>query len=247
MSSSGTSKRRSSRDSKRRRRKSKDQVDVLSGDELSMVYSVDGHSVDTRESSPKPSRRDRSKGRSRSPKGSGVSKTRRKKERVKRDRSADTSDDIETGSVSGRSNRSKQSIQEQKFGLDEAYLMYSRAESAALMIQRKFRARHPEFAKDMEKRNSEHTDEMDYILEKEKEEEEEKPSASQMLTWIFIVCVTLVPMLVTWCGKCLNLCRKVSGEGVDDGGVNNIAGDGAGANAGGGGGGGGGGGNGPSP
>ncbi|KAL3940635.1 MAG: hypothetical protein SGBAC_004867 [Bacillariaceae sp.] len=153
--------------------------------------------------------------------------------------------DIEAALRIPRSNQQpKETRAEQKLGLDEAYLMYSRAENAALMIQKRFRDRHPEFANDMKDKD----EDTEYILENEKEEDE-APSPQSMLTWIFIACTTFAPILMGWINKCLSMLNKASDGGVDD---EVIASKGAGANGGGGGGaagggGGGGGGGGPSP
>ena len=117
-------------------------------------------------------------------------------------------------------------------GIDEAYLMYSRAENAALMIQKNFRDRYPELAKETD----DHSDKKDdYLLESE-EEEESQPSPQAVITSIFIALTMFVPILMGWISKCIRMLNRGSDGIVDDGGMNHIAG--GGANGGGGGGGG---------
>lgn len=147
-------------------------------------------------------------------------------------RSYSTDDDIETGSQSGsqRSRSSRLSIKEQKRGLDEAFMMYTRAEKAALMIQKKFRDRHTEFANDMEHENDHH--DTSHTLEND-ELEKEGPDTAGMLTTLVIALTAVVPMVWGWISKCISMLGRGPDAGVDDAGVR-VASEGVVANGGGG-------------
>lgn len=109
-------------------------------------------------------------------------------------------------------------------GVDEAFLTYSLAEKAALMIQQNFRSRHPELKKNAEESNNVNFDNGDSLVEEiDETEDEEEKDPGKVYTLILIAVFGFGAILWKGVQGCLKLIRGTSDTGVDDPGVSNMA------------------------
>jgi hypothetical protein len=99
-------------------------------------------------------------------------------------------------------------LEQQIRGVDEAFLTYSLAEKAALMIQQNFRSRHPELKKNTEESNNVNDDTL--VEDNDETEHEEEEDPGNLYTLIFLALLGIGPILWKGLQGCLKLIRGTS-------------------------------------